>query len=276
MDSAAMAVRIGIRIPFTSPATASGVASSPAFENMRHLPRKPASLQWMADDDRLIARAGAGDEPAFTELVERHRDPLLRYIARRFGPELAEDAVQEALLSAHRALLAGTRPTDVRAWLSTIAWRRALDLTRRERDALPLGAEIAAAAAQEPEARGLQATELSRVVAAFSELPERQRAALRLSALEGRSLEEIGDALDVGPDTAKSLVARSRRTLTHRLAAADLCSGTVLLRMEDSAARGVRLAGDVTLHLRDCRACARAHREIRRRRRVRVALVIPF
>ena len=94
----------------------------------------------MADDERLIARAGAGDESAFTELVERHREPLLRYVARRFGPELAEDAVQEALLSAHRALLAGTRPADVRAWLSTIAWRRALDLTRRERAALPLDA----------------------------------------------------------------------------------------------------------------------------------------
>jgi hypothetical protein len=46
--------------------------------------------------------------------------------------------------------------------------------------------------------------------------------------------------------------------------------------MEDSAARGVRLAGDITLHLRSCRSCARAHREIRRRRRLRVALVIPF
>ena len=231
----------------------------------------------MADDDRLIARAGAGDETAFTALVERHREPLLRYVARRFGSELAEDAVQEALLSAHRALIAGTRPADVRAWLSTIAWRRALDLTRRERDALPLDAGVAAAPTEEPEARVIQATELGRVVAAFSELPERQRAALRLSALEGRSLEEIGDALDVAPDTAKSLVARSRRTLSHRLAAAELGCDAVRVQMEDSAARGVRLAGDVTLHLRGCRACARAHREIRRRRRrVRMALMIPF
>src|SRR5919107_2352526 len=124
---------------------------------MRHLPRTRASLEWMADDDRLIARAGAGDEPAFTELVERHRDPLLRYIARRFGPELAEDAVQEALLSAHRALLGGTRPADVRAWLSTIAWRRALDLARRERDAVPLDSAGGSPSAPDPGARGLQA-----------------------------------------------------------------------------------------------------------------------
>jgi RNA polymerase sigma-70 factor (ECF subfamily) len=229
----------------------------------------------MARDERLIARAGAGDERAFAELVARHRQPLLRYVSRRFDADLAEDAVQEALLSAHRALLTGTRPADLRAWLCTIAWRRALDLARRERDSLPLGNDVAATAASEPEARAIQANELGRVVAAFAELPERQRAALRLSALEGRSLEEIGDALHVAPDTAKSLVARSRRTLTHRLAAAELACDAVRVQMEDAAARGVRLSGEVTLHLRGCRPCTRAHREIRRRRRLRVAVVIP-
>jgi len=225
-------------------------------------------------DRRLAERAGEGDERAFAELVERHQQPLLRYVARRFRLELAEDAVQEALLSAHRALIGGTRPTDVRAWLSTIAWRRALDLARRERDALPLDAGVAAKVADDPEARAMQAHELDRVVSAMTELPERQLTALKLSALEGRSLEEIGDALDVGADTAKSLVARSRRTLTHRLAAADLDCGEARVEMESAAARGVRLSGTVTLHLDCCRACARAHRSIRRRRRV--AMLIPF
>jgi RNA polymerase sigma-70 factor, ECF subfamily len=227
-------------------------------------------------DRRLAERAGEGDEHAFALLVERHRAGLLRYVARRFGADPAEDAVQEALLSAHRALLAGTRPADVRAWLATIAWRRALDMTRREREAVPLDTDVAAAGAEEPEAKLLAANELGRVVAAFTELPERQQAALRLSALEGRSLEEIGRRLDVAPEAAKSLVARSRRTLTHRLAAADLCCADVRLRMEEAAQRGVRLAGELSLHLETCRPCARAHREIRRRRRLRVALVIPF
>jgi RNA polymerase sigma-70 factor (ECF subfamily) len=225
-------------------------------------------------DRRLAARAGEGDERAFAELVERHRAPLLRYVARRLRPELAEDAVQEALLSAHRALVGGTRPVDVRAWLATIAWRRALDLARRERDALPLDAGVAAKLADDPEARAMQAHELDRVVSAMGELPQRQRTALKLSALEGRSLEEIGDALDVGAETAKSLVARSRRTLTHRLAAADMDCGDARMEMEAATLRGVRLSGTVTLHLEQCRACARAHRSIRRRRRV--ALLIPF
>jgi hypothetical protein len=161
-------------------------------------------------------------------------------------------------------------PVDVRAWLSTIAWRRALDLARRERDSLPLDTGVASA--DDPQARVIEAQELGRVVAAFSELPARQRKALALSALEGRSLEEIGDALDVAPDTAKSLVARSRRTLTHRLAAADLDCAEARLQMESAALRGVRLGGEVTLHVQSCRVCARAHRAIRRRRRVAALL----
>src|SRR5690349_7007393 len=105
----------------------------------------------MDPDRKLAERTAAGDERAFAELVERHRKPLLRYVARRLNAELAEDAVQEALLSAHRALAAGTVPTDMRAWLSTIAWRRALDLARRERDALPLDTAVAGRA-DDPEA----------------------------------------------------------------------------------------------------------------------------
>ena len=176
----------------------------------------------------------------------RHREPLLRYVARRFSPELAEDAVQEALLSAHRALVGGTRaratcapgcrrsPGGARwTWPGASATRCRSTPTSRP------------GAAHEPEARAIQTHELGRVVAAFSELPERQRTALALSALEGRSLEEIGDALDVPAGAAKSLVARSRRTLTHRLAAADLCCGDACAcEMEAAAARGVRLSGE--------------------------------
>ena len=46
--------------------------------------------------------------------------------------------------------------------------------------------------------------------------------------------------------------------------------------MESAATRGVRLGGDVTLHVQSCRACARAHRAIRRRRRVAALLPIGF
>src|ERR1700754_2930563 len=98
--STATAVSMGIRILSTSVAPRTGCRAFDGFQNMRHLSRQSASGPWMDSDiehdRRLAARAGAGDERAFAELVARHREPLLRYVARRFGPELAEDAVQEA------------------------------------------------------------------------------------------------------------------------------------------------------------------------------------
>ncbi|WP_205697928.1 RNA polymerase sigma factor [Conexibacter sp. SYSU D00693] len=173
-------------------------------------------------DDRLLAqRTSAGDDEAFAAIVHRHRAPLVRFVAKRTGrPELAEDAVQEALLAAHRALRGGSVPDDLRPWLRTIAARRAIDLARRERDAVPLDdarCVLATPASTEPEAAVAAAAELDRVVATWSELPPRQRRALALSVLEGRSLREIADAFDVDVVAAKSLVARSRRTLVHRL-----------------------------------------------------------
>ena len=215
---------------------------------------------------RLAARAGAGDERAFAELVERHREPLLRYVARRFRPSSPRTPCRRRCCPRTARCSAGRVPADVRAWLSTIAWRRALDLARRERDALPLDAASPAAPAQRARGArdpGQRARPGRGRVLRAARAPARRRCAL--SALEGRSLEEIGDALDVAPDTAKSLVARSRRTLTHRLAAAELdCGDGARCEMEAAAARGVRLGGAVTLHLQRCRACARAHRAIRR------------
>ncbi|MBE2315810.1 RNA polymerase sigma factor [Solirubrobacter sp. CPCC 204708] len=225
-------------------------------------------------DRKLAARAGAGDEQAFAELVARHQDHLRHYVAQRFRPQLAEDAVQEALLSAHRALVGGTRPADVRAWLTTIAWRRASDLTRRERHAVPLDAAVAGRPGDDPAARVLQAHELGRVVRAMRELPERQRQALKLSVLEGRSAAEIGSVLDVPADVARTIVARSRRSLHHRLAAVDLACDDARVEMEAAAARGVRLSGLVTLHLKSCRPCAKLHSSIRRHRRVAVLLPV--
>ncbi|HET6509355.1 MAG TPA: sigma-70 family RNA polymerase sigma factor [Baekduia sp.] len=226
-------------------------------------------------DRHLARRARLGDEQAFAELVDRHRAPLVRWVARRSGrPELAEDAVQEGLMAAHRALRAADRsPNDVRAWLHTIAWRRAVDLVRRERPATELNE--GSAVVPGPEGAVLRALELDRVVTVWSGLPERQREALRMSALEGRTLEEIGDALGVNAAAAKSLVARGRRALTERLTADELRCEDIRAEMLDATERGVRLGADAGRHVKACRDCSRLHRRARRRRRLHAAILSP-
>jgi RNA polymerase sigma-70 factor (ECF subfamily) len=56
------------------------------------------------------------------------------------------------------------------------------------------------------------------VGAALGQLPENQRAALCLTAVEGLSYAEVAEALDVTEKAVKSLVHRARSTLAKRLA----------------------------------------------------------
>src|SRR2546421_2375770 len=82
-------------------------------------------------DGRLLALAREGHEPAFEALVRRYRKELLSY-CRRLQPRSgsAEDALQQTLLQAWRALAAGAEVRDVRPWLYRIAHNVAVSSLR--------------------------------------------------------------------------------------------------------------------------------------------------
>src|SRR3954468_6733268 len=81
-------------------------------------------------DERLVKLARAGHERAFEAIVERYRAPLLR-ASRRYLPEArAEDALQQAFISAWGALGRGDEIRDLRAWLYRIVHNTALNQLR--------------------------------------------------------------------------------------------------------------------------------------------------
>src|SRR5256885_15834668 len=82
-------------------------------------------------DERLIDLARAGNERAFEAIVHRYRGPLLRYCARILPPGRAEDAVQQAFLSAHNAIANGDKELKLRPWLYRVAHNGALNLLRQ-------------------------------------------------------------------------------------------------------------------------------------------------
>jgi RNA polymerase sigma-70 factor (ECF subfamily) len=88
------------------------------------------SIVCVTDAD-LVARAREGDPAAFGELVDRHRVAVYRAALAALGshPE-AEDAAQEALLSAFRRLDSFRGDASFKTWLLTIAWHEAIN-TRR-------------------------------------------------------------------------------------------------------------------------------------------------
>ena len=93
------------------------------------LPQRPLRVQ---SDARLLELARRGETPAFEALVRRYRKQLLGYCRRLgMGDAQAEDALQQGLLHAWRALRRGDEVNDVKSWLYRIVHNAALDALRR-------------------------------------------------------------------------------------------------------------------------------------------------
>jgi RNA polymerase sigma-70 factor (ECF subfamily) len=168
-------------------------------------------------DADLIAQHLAGNPNAFNELVTRHRDRLWAVALRTLGnPEDAADALQDALLSAYRGAAGFKGNSAVTTWLHRIVVNACLDLTRRRavRPTQPLFEEPAAHAA--PDVIETRDTALV-VTAALRTLSVEQAAAVVLVDIEGFSVDEASQILDVPTGTVKSRCARGRARLAEQL-----------------------------------------------------------
>src|SRR3954454_4846944 len=93
-----------------------------------------ASLLRLQSDERLVALAREGHDPAFTAIVDRYRSPLERYYARILDPGRAEDAVQQTFVNAHIAMRANDDQLALKPWLYRIAHNSALNVLRGHPD----------------------------------------------------------------------------------------------------------------------------------------------
>jgi RNA polymerase sigma-70 factor (ECF subfamily) len=167
----------------------------------------------------VLARARAGDQQAFTELV-RHYDGRLRALAfRLLGDRAAmDDALQEAYVKAFRALPGFREDAGLGTWLYQITYRACVDLQRREgrHEASSLDETgTAPASPSDPAATATARTDLSRALAA---LPLDQRAAVLLVDAEGLDYDAAAAVLGVAPGTIASRLSRGRTALRAALA----------------------------------------------------------
>ena len=174
----------------------------------------------------LLDRARAGDEDAYRRLVEPHRRELHAHCYRMLGSSHdADDALQNALLRAWRALPRFEARRPLRAWLYAIATNASLRLIeRRPKRMLPIdGAPLLESAWLEPypdEPSGLGARRESielAFIAALQHLPANQRAVLILREVLGFSAREVADALDTTVASVNSALQRARRSVDERV-----------------------------------------------------------
>ena len=163
------------------------------------------------DERELALQAKRGDAHAYEELIRPHQEIAFRvaYVITRNAAD-AEDATQDALLKAWRALGRFRIGEPMRPWLLRIvaneARNRRRSAGRRERLALraPSGE-----AAPSPEEAAVSADERARLLAALDDLPEHAREVLACRYLLDLSEEETAAALDLARGTVKSRSARA-------------------------------------------------------------------
>ncbi|HEX8631764.1 MAG TPA: RNA polymerase sigma factor SigM [Catenuloplanes sp.] len=202
-----------------------GPAGQPAAGRVpRPAAAAPGSVRAGSDAELLRAHA-EGDPDAFTELFRRHRDRLWAVALRTVGDrEEAADALQDALLSAHRAAARFRGDSAVTTWLHRIVVNACLDRLRRRQAhptvPLPDGSRPddphggwSGPHGVEPAAPVLDHDTALVVRAALAGLPPDQRAALILVDLQGYAVAEVAAILGVAEGTVKSRCARGRAKL---------------------------------------------------------------
>lgn len=137
--------------------------------------------------------------PPFQIFLDEHRGPVLAFLRAMVGSQDAEDVFQETFLAAIRAYsrMDGRHP---RAWVMTIARRKAIDHHRARARRPEPRAELPEAAAVDPDrsAGDLQG--------ALGGLSPAQRAAVALRYAADLPYAEIGEALDCSEDAARRRV----------------------------------------------------------------------
>jgi RNA polymerase sigma factor (sigma-70 family) len=193
-------------------------------------------------DDRLAELAGLGSEAAFEAIVHRYRGALVRHCAQLVGDADAEEAVQDALLKAHRALARGSAVHSLGPWLHAIAHNSALSLLRSR----PARADYHEDLEPGHEGMGPPREQLDALVSAFLTLPARQRRALVMRELEGRSYDEIAARLGASTGAVRQLLNRARTSIRERLGAlipAELMLRWITVAAGSGPSRAVALAG---------------------------------
>lgn len=179
----------------------------------------------MNDEMAWVRKARAGDDDAFTQIVETYQTPVYNLCFRMLGePEAAEDAAQETFLRVYQNLARYDFDRPFGTWLLSIAAHYCIDRLRRRRyvafslDDQPEDGEyeMPDAAAPHPESETARREERNRLQGLLKHLDETDRAAVVMRYWHDASEIEIATALGLTVSAVKSRLHRARRELAKR------------------------------------------------------------
>jgi RNA polymerase sigma-70 factor, ECF subfamily len=163
-----------------------------------------------SDTELLVAHV-AGDRRAFAELFDRHHRRLSRLAgSRSVNAEDAADALQDAMLAAHRGARQFRQHSAVSSWLHRIVVNACVDQARRT------GAHRASTLDEEAHVVSDETARVETAIlvrGALLALPAEQRAAVLAVDMYGHSIADAARLLGVAEGTVKSRRARARAHL---------------------------------------------------------------
>ncbi|MER6433902.1 RNA polymerase sigma factor [Streptomyces sp900105245] len=182
----------------------------------------PAPQESDPPDGVLAVRAAEGDEDAFAVLVRRHSRPLLTLAYYMLGnAQDAEDAVQDAFVSAWRRLPEYQHRAEFHTWMYRITVNRCLTMRRRRRPTFPLDAASEPAPDNDwnsPARAAEQDAAAAALACALGELEAGQRLCWILRELQGLPYEEIAHLTHSSEPTVRGRLFRARQLLKEAMA----------------------------------------------------------
>jgi RNA polymerase sigma-70 factor (ECF subfamily) len=181
--------------------------------------------------DISVEALRAGDREEFSRLVDAYSGPIYRLALKMLAiPTDAEDVLQNTFLKAFQHLKDFEGRSSLSTWLYRIASNEALMLLRKQRPEIPLSD----AAPEDddnrdysptqfadwcclPEAEFLSAESRAALDRAIQHLPEVQRIVFVLRDIEGLSIQETSEALNLSEAVVKTRLLRARLRLREEL-----------------------------------------------------------
>lgn len=178
------------------------------------------------EDLDLVARARAGEDRAFSELLQRHKLALYGFARRYVGDTDAVDVVQETFVAAWRALASYDARRPFAVWLRAIALNKCRDRARRlavrrfilgEKDDQSPEALAQPDPAPFGDALLIPAQRRAIIQTAIGKLPAKLKEPLLLTYFYELSQQEAADLLGVTVKTIETRVYRARQQLAELL-----------------------------------------------------------
>lgn len=188
-----------------------------------------------ADEHSLIRQLINGDAKAFDYVVSQYHGLMLTVARAIVGEAFADEIVQDAWLSAIKALPNFEGRSSLKTWLLQITSNGAKTRFKREQRQVSLDDGWESVPHDKFDERGhrldnilpwdeetpdaLLENEQLRIVieTSFRQLPANQRAMLTMYDMEGLEMSEICNILDISSSNARVLLHRARTTLHHKI-----------------------------------------------------------